>query len=111
MSFEEDGQEYTMLDVDGQLKKDFPSVSKVIKLFYDEFPTEEAARKKAKGDPKNLDSVLVNFCLNELALNLKNKGNYNNIGTHREGSGGLWQQMGHQGIDSDGIIAAVKKLV
>ena len=39
------------------------------------------------------------------------KGGYNNIGTHREGSGGLWQQMGHQGIDSDGIIAAVKKLV
>jgi hypothetical protein len=26
------------------------------------------------------------------------KGRYNNIGTHREGSGGLWQQMGHQGL-------------
>ncbi|MCA9063864.1 MAG: transketolase, partial [Planctomycetaceae bacterium] len=37
-------------------------------------------------------------------------GRYNNIGTNREGSGGLWQQMGHQGIDSDGIVAAVKAL-
>lgn len=38
------------------------------------------------------------------------KGRYNNIGTHREGSGGLWQQMGHQGIDTDGIQSAVKAL-
>ena len=36
------------------------------------------------------------------------KGRYNNIGTHREGSGGLWQQMGHQGLDTDGIQSAVK---
>ncbi len=39
------------------------------------------------------------------------KGRYNNIGTNREGSGGLWQQMGHQGIDTDGIQAAVKALL
>lgn len=39
------------------------------------------------------------------------QGRYNNIGTHREGSGGLWQQMGHQGIDTDGIQAAVKALL
>ncbi len=38
-------------------------------------------------------------------------GRYNNIGTHREGSGGLWQQMGHQGIDTDGIQSAVKALL
>ena len=37
--------------------------------------------KKAKGDPKNLDSILTGICLNELALNLKaNKvGNQINI--------------------------------
>lgn len=39
------------------------------------------------------------------------KGSYNNIGTYREGSGGLWQQMGHQGIDSDGIQSAIKALL
>jgi transketolase len=38
------------------------------------------------------------------------KGGYNNIGTNREGSGGLWQQMGYQGLDSEGIQAAVKAL-
>lgn len=38
-------------------------------------------------------------------------GRYNNIGTNKEGSGGLWQQMGYQGIDSDGILAAVQELL
>jgi transketolase len=38
------------------------------------------------------------------------KGKYNHIGTHREGCGGLWQQMGHQGVDSEGIFKAVKEL-
>ena len=35
--------------------------------------------KKAKGDPKNLDSLLVGACLNELAINLKSKNNYNRV--------------------------------
>jgi transketolase len=38
------------------------------------------------------------------------KGKYNHIGTWREGSGGLWQQMGYQGLDPDGIMKAVKAL-
>lgn len=39
------------------------------------------------------------------------KGRYNNIGTHKEGPGGLWQQMGYQGLDPEGIMKAVKALV
>jgi hypothetical protein len=50
LTFEEENHEYTMVNLDGQLKNDWPSVSKVMKFFYDEFPTEEAALKKAKGD-------------------------------------------------------------
>jgi transketolase len=38
------------------------------------------------------------------------KGRYNHIGVFREGCGGLWQQMGFQGLDSVGIQAAVKAL-
>ncbi len=37
-------------------------------------------------------------------------GRYDHIGVHKEGSGGLWQQMGYQGLDSAGIEAAVRKL-
>jgi transketolase len=39
------------------------------------------------------------------------KGRYNHLGVYREGCGGLWQQMGYQGLDSAGIQAAVKALV
>jgi transketolase len=39
------------------------------------------------------------------------KGKYNNIGTHKEGSGGLWQQMGYQGLDPAGITKSIKALV
>jgi deoxyxylulose-5-phosphate synthase len=36
------------------------------------------------------------------------KGKYNHIGTHLEGSGGLWQQMGYQGLDSEGILRRLR---
>jgi len=39
------------------------------------------------------------------------KGKYNNIGTNKEGSGGLWQQMGYQGLDPEGIAKAIKALL
>jgi len=38
------------------------------------------------------------------------KGRYHHIGTHKEGCGGLWQQMGYQGLDPKGIAAAVEAL-
>jgi transketolase len=36
---------------------------------------------------------------------------YAHLGTHKEGSGGLWEQYPHQGLDPDSIIAKVKELV
>ncbi|KAH8824825.1 transketolase [Flagelloscypha sp. PMI_526] len=36
---------------------------------------------------------------------------YAYIGTSKEGSGGLWEQIPYQGLDSDSIIAKVKTLV
>ena len=51
LSFIEDTHTYFMKDLDGEVKTNFPSVSKVLKKFYPEFPTNEAAEKKSKGDP------------------------------------------------------------
>jgi transketolase len=39
------------------------------------------------------------------------KGKYQHIGTHKEGSGGQWQQMGYQGLDPLGIAAAIQVLL
>jgi hypothetical protein len=51
ITFTEDTHKYTMKNLDGVVRSDFPSVSSVIKYFYDEFPTDEAAEKKSKGNP------------------------------------------------------------
>lgn len=61
LTFEEEGHKYTMIDEDGVIREDYPSVSKVMKLFYDEFPTEEVARKKAKGDPYVMQTLLAEW--------------------------------------------------
>jgi hypothetical protein len=58
LTFEEDKHKYTMLDVSGVVRDDFPSVSKVMKLFYDEFPAEDVARKLAKGSPYVMHTYL-----------------------------------------------------
>ena len=39
LEFKEENHEYTMIG-----RTDFPSVSKVIKKFYDEFPADEVAK-------------------------------------------------------------------
>jgi transketolase C-terminal domain/subunit len=39
------------------------------------------------------------------------KGRYDHIGTHLEGCGGLWQQMGYQGLDSAAIGRSVSQLL
>jgi hypothetical protein len=47
-----------MKDLEGNLKSNFPSVSKVLKRFYDEFPAEEIALKKAGGNLKEQQRLL-----------------------------------------------------
>lgn len=39
------------------------------------------------------------------------RGRYDHVGTHRDGPGGLWQQVGYQGLDPDCMAAAIKKLI
>lgn len=50
--FEEENHIYTMNG-----KKDYPSVSKVLKNFYKEFPTDEAALNKSGGDPEEAERL------------------------------------------------------
>jgi len=58
LTFEEEAHKYTMLDVDGKLRDNWYSVSKIIKKYYDEFPAEEIALKKAKGDVEEQQKLL-----------------------------------------------------
>jgi len=58
LTFEEEKHQYTMLDNNSVLKDDWYSVSKIIKKYYDEFPAEEVALKKAKGDIEEQQKLL-----------------------------------------------------
>ena len=58
LTFEEDEHKYTMLDITGKLRDDFPSVSKVMKFFYTEFDSEGISYRKANGDPYEQQRLL-----------------------------------------------------
>ena len=53
LTFEEERHIYTMNG-----NSDWPSVSKVLKKFYKEFPTEQAAYNKAGGDPEKQQELI-----------------------------------------------------
>ena len=58
LTFVEDTHTYTMADKEGKLRSDWPSVSKVMKLFYTEFDSNGIAEKKADGDPIEKERLL-----------------------------------------------------
>jgi hypothetical protein len=58
LTFVEDTHTYYMKDENGVIRSDYPSVSKVMKCFYEEFDTEGISFKKAKGDPKVQQQLL-----------------------------------------------------
>lgn len=58
LTFEEERHLYTMKDLDGRIRSNWPSVSKVLKNFYPEFPAEDIAYNKAKGDVLEMQSIL-----------------------------------------------------
>jgi hypothetical protein len=88
LSFEEENHIYTM-----NSRTDYPSVSKVLKKFYTEFPLEEASFAKSKGDPQRQQELIeewtaagtystnmgsrVHFVLESEVI--KNNGNYKEV--------------------------------
>lgn len=58
LSFVEETHIYSMVDVNGSMRSDWPSVSKVMKLFYEEFDSDGIAEKKAQGDPEEKARLL-----------------------------------------------------
>jgi len=61
LTFIEDTHTYYMKDLDGEVKTNFPSVSKVLKKFYEEFDAEGIALNKARGDVKEKERLLAEW--------------------------------------------------
>ena len=58
LSFIEETHTYFMKNKKGETTKNWPSVSKLLKLFYEPFPADEIAYKKAKGDRVEMQRLL-----------------------------------------------------
>jgi hypothetical protein len=58
LEFFEEEHKYYMKDLDGTIKSDFPSVSKVLKCFYEEFDSETISYRKSGGDPDEQERLL-----------------------------------------------------
>jgi hypothetical protein len=61
LSFIEEEHKYFMQGENGEIRSDFPSVSKLLKKFYEEFPAEEISLKKAKGDVVEQQRLLAEW--------------------------------------------------
>lgn len=61
LTFVEDTHTYYMKDLDGNIKTNFPSVSKVLKKFYEEFDSETISYNKANGDPEVQQKLLAEW--------------------------------------------------
>lgn len=72
LTFQEQNHIYTMNG-----RSDYPSVSKVLKKFYHEFPTEEAAYNKAGGDPQKQEELIAEWAAaGEYATNMGSRTHY-----------------------------------
>ena len=77
LTFIEEKHIYYMKDTKGEIRTDFPSVSKVLKKFYKEFPTEEAAYNKAGGDPQVQQQLIEEWAkAGEYSTNLGSRVHY-----------------------------------
>lgn len=61
LTFIEDTHTYYMKDLNGEIKTNFPSVSKVLKKFYEEFDSETISYNKANGDPEVQQKLLAEW--------------------------------------------------
>jgi hypothetical protein len=77
LTFVEDTHTYSMKNEYGQMLDTWPSVSTILKLFYDEFPADEIAERKSNGDPYEKERLLKEWSgAGEYASNMGSRVHY-----------------------------------
>jgi len=61
LKFVEEKHIYFMKDIDGKVKTNFPSVSKIVKKFHKPFDSEGMALRMSKGDPEGQAQLLAEW--------------------------------------------------
>ena len=119
LTFEEDSHKYTMIDVDGKLRDDFPSVSKVLKSFYEEFDSEGISYRKANGDPYEQQRLLEEWAAaGEYSVNIGSRSHFfleehtlNEFGLEKELRQPVFNCDAEQIVKSDTMIVAGKSYI
>jgi hypothetical protein len=119
LTFIEEEHIYYMKDVDGIIKSNFPSVSKIIKKFYKPFDAEGMALKMSKGDSEGQSQLLAEWKeAGNLSTNMGSRVHYElerelieRYGNYKEVRQPIFEINEEQKRKSDNMIDAGKKFL
>lgn len=119
LTFIEEKHIYYMKDTNGILRKNFPSVSKLIKMFHKPFDAEGMALKMSKGDPEAAKQLQEQWReLGRLSTNLGSRVHFelenelvSRYDNFKEVRKPIFECNQEQIIKSDNMIAAGKKYI
>jgi hypothetical protein len=119
LTFEEDSHKYTMLDDNGNLRVDLPSVSKVMKLFYEEFDSEGISYRKANGDPYEQQRLLEEWAnAGTYSTNMGSRVHFilenhtlEEFGIHKEVRQPIYECDAEQIVKGDTMVIAGKRYI
>jgi hypothetical protein len=119
LTFVEDKHIYFMKDVDGKVKSNFPSVSKIIKKFHKPFDAEGMSLKMSNGDPEGARLLQEQWKqAGELSTNMGSRVHFElesdtigRFGNYKEVRQPIFTINEEQKIKSDNMIIAGKNFL
>lgn len=114
LTFVEENHVYFMKDLEGNIRTDYPSVSSVMKKFYDEFPANKVALRMSNGDENKKEKLLEAWDLkSRYSANMGSRVHYylekeaiNLFGKYKEVRQPLFECNFEQVLNGDSMISA-----
>jgi hypothetical protein len=119
LTFIEEEHIYYMKDLDGKIKRNFPSVSKIVKKFHKSFDAEGMALKMSKGDPEGQAKLLAEWKqAGDLSTNMGSRVHFelesdtiSRFGNYKEVRQPIFEINEEQQRKSDNMIIAGKQFL
>jgi hypothetical protein len=119
LSFIEEEHIYFMKDTDGVIKKNFPSVSRIIKKFHKPFDADGMALRMSKGDPEGQAKLLAEWKMaGDLSTNMGSRVHFElesdtigRFGNYKEVRQPIFEINEEQQRKSDAMIVAGKQFL
>jgi hypothetical protein len=119
LTFIEEEHIYYMKDLDGEIKRNFPSVSKIVKKFHKSFDAEGMALKMSKGDPEGQTKLLAEWKqAGDLSTNMGSRVHFelesdtiSRFGNYKEVRQPIFEINEEQQRKSDNMIIAGKQFL